>query len=554
MKVVGFWSGHDCSFCVLNEGVPELHVEYERHLRLKEPKGDSVKLYLDMYGHNPEEVAAFTTCPPEMYFQNFPESYEQFNNFSTPIHIVGHHTSHAANAFYSSNFEEALIMTFDGGGSEFATRLSTHGFNNPDEDSRLFESAHTVFLGRGKNMARLLIDSSQVQNYGGVWTRTTRYIFRLSSGYPTGHQAGTVMAMSAFGDPEKYKFDFLRMFNEDLIEATKKPTGQVDGRPLPNDPVHPYLDRWEKIANRSVQERYDLAAGLQAATEICLRKLIKSYLQEVPHIKKLCLSGGVVLNSVMTAKLYDWFPQIEEIYIPPAPYDAGLCVGSAQYVWHQLMDKPRVNWKSCPSPYLGLKYSKESVVQQLSSFTDKIKWETCADDHVVDLLAKQNIISIFSGRAETGRRALGNRSIIADPRSHEMKDKVNLKVKHRQSFRPFAPSVLREHVSEWFERDVESPYMSFVLKFKENKRGLCPAVEHKDFTARLQTVSENDNPWYYGFLKKWHEKSGVPMVLNTSFNDTSPICDSPEDSVKCFLGTEIDYLYFPEHQILVSKT
>ena len=175
------------------------------------------------------------------------------------------------------------------------------------------------------------------------------------------------------------------------------------------------------------------------------------------------------------------------------------------------------------------------------------------DSTVLKILANQEIVSVFGGRAESGRRALGNRSILADPRNAEMKDWINEAVKHREWFRPFAPAILREEVSKWFEQDIDSPYMSFALKVREEKKDLVPAIVHKDGTARLQTVCWDDNPWFYGFLEKWNELVQVPMLLNTSFNDREPIVETPEDAIKCFLKTGIDNLYFYEHEILITK-
>ena len=189
----------------------------------------------------------------------------------------------------------------------------------------------------------------------------------------------------------------------------------------------------------------------------------------------------------------------------------------------------------------------------LDKYKDQIVIEECNDDRVVELLDDQNIITVFGGGSESGRRALGNRSILADPRSTKMKDKINEKVKHRQWYRPFAPSILREEVSNWFDREVDSPYMSFCLKFKEDMKDKVPAVLHFDGTARLQTVSEKDNKWYHGFISKWFKKSGVPIVLNTSFNDREPIVETPEHAINCYMGTNIDYLYFFDFGILVKK-
>ena len=169
------------------------------------------------------------------------------------------------------------------------------------------------------------------------------------------------------------------------------------------------------------------------------------------------------------------------------------------------------------------------------------------------MLQNQNIVAVFGGGSESGRRALGNRSILADPRDPDMKDIINEKVKHRQWFRPFAPSILREEVGNWFTKDKNSPYMSFVLDFKDEVKERVPAVVHLNGTARLQTVTENDNKWYYNFIKKWYNSSGVPIVLNTSFNDREPICETPEHAINCFLNTNIDYLYFYDKGLLVNK-
>jgi carbamoyltransferase len=266
----------------------------------------------------------------------------------------------------------------------------------------------------------------------------------------------------------------------------------------------------------------------------------------------LCLSGGTVLNSVFTGKIWDWFPHIKDIYIPPVPYDAGLAIGCGQYVLHTLKRSPRVEWCDNATPYLGVVYSEEEVREALSEY-DEIIWTQASNSEICDLLMDENIVSVYGGGSESGRRALGNRSILADPRNPNMKDIVNEKVKHRQWFRPFAPSIMREEVSNWFTRDVNSPYMGFVLQFKKEKQDLVPAVVHFDGSARLQTVTKNDNEWYYNFLSEWNKKSGVPIILNTSFNDREPIVERPQHAINCFLKTNIDHLYFFDYGILVSK-
>ena len=268
--------------------------------------------------------------------------------------------------------------------------------------------------------------------------------------------------------------------------------------------------------------------------------------------KNLCLSGGVILNSVFTGKLWEFFPQLKNIYVTPTPHDGGLCIGAAQYVWHNVLDNPRNFWKGSFTPYLGETYSEVEVAEAIVSSGLSVENDVKLDK-IVDLLEQQKIISVFSKGSESGRRALGNRSILADPRSTDMKDKVNEKVKHRQWFRPFAPSILREEVSNWFVRDVDSPYMSFCIKLKEKAIKKVPAINHFDNTARLQTVTEDSNENYFNLLSKWFERTGCPILLNTSFNDREPICETPEHAVNCYNGTDIDYLYFSDYEILVHK-
>jgi carbamoyltransferase len=535
MKIVGLWSGHDCSFCVLENGIPTFHAEYERYIREKEPSGDSIKFLFDKY-KNLEDVDYYTSMYPRKTLSQYPESLKQIKK---PISYIGHHQSHAANAFYSSNFEKSIIVTLDGGGIE------------NDENGRWDMTAGTIWKGNGNKIEHSQTFSIETVCIGSVWTRCTRYIFGLQSGWPYGHQAGTVMALAALGNPEKYYNDFLKMLTSDLLPSSKKPSNQPVGPNTGNDPIHPYLDKWVQIAKKDEQAKYDMAAALQKATEDVCNSIIDHAMKFDPSIKNLCLSGGVFLNSVIVGKLLEK-NNIENIFVVSTPHDGGLCIGSCQYHYHHVLNNPRIKWNNYQSPYLGEQYSNNEIFSTIKKYEDKIEIIN-SDVSIVNLLNEGNIISVFNKGSESGRRALGNRSILADPRPKDMKENINEKVKHRQWFRPFAPSVLREYVDEWFERDIDSPYMSFVLKFKEDKKDKVPAVVHLDGTARLQTVTENDNKWYYNLLKEWNELTGIPMLVNTSFNDREPICETPDHAMKCFLGTDIDYLYFVETKTLVRK-
>jgi len=541
MKIASAWSGHDCSFCVLNDGKPVVHAEYERYIREKEPAGDGIQFLFDEYKQF-KDIKHFATNYSFKKLENHPKSLEKMRDIvkgnGGEIHVLGHHQCHAANAFFSSNFDNALIFTMDGGGFESESGLIT---------------AFTIWKGNKNKVEPLLVTPISDVNIGGVWTRVTRYVFRLQSGWPRGHQAGTVMAMAAMGDPDKYYKDFHRMLSLDSAAVSFKPPGQPRGAYVGTDPRHPYLGRWTDIADRGDQEKFDLAAGLQKATETYMRDLLSIFIDS-NNYENICFAGGVSLNSVVMGKVLKWFPD-KNIYVTPTPHDGGLTIGAAQYLHHHILDNPRIQWEDNFTPYLGSKTrtTKKVIQSTIEQYDDKIVATASTNEEVVDLLADQKIVAVFGGGSESGRRALGNRSILADPRNANMKDLINEKVKHRQWFRPFAPSILRDEASKWFVVDQDSPYMSFVLHFKEDKKKEVPAVVHFDGTARLQTVTENDNNWYYNFIKLWQQKSGVPILLNTSFNDREPICETPEHAINCYLGTEIDFLYFYEHGILVER-
>jgi len=540
VKIIGVWSGHDCSYSVLEDGLVTRHDELERFNREKESPGDAFKLMKENYGKF-KDAKHFVTCFPTEKLTRYEDSYEEIINTVKEndgnIYCIGHHKAHAANAFYSSNLKDSIILTMDGGGIE--------------EDN--FETAATIWKGSDTKIQQIHKFRTNEFNIGGLWTRVTRYVFDLQNGWPRGSQAGSVMAMAAFGDHKKYLEDFRKMLTIDQVIASHKPAGQPKGANVGTDPEHTYLHKYRLIAKSSESEKFNLAASLQYATEELIKGLLTQVLEQFPS-ENLCLAGGVTLNCVAVGKIKKWFPQLRNVYVTPTPHDGGLPIGASQYIWHHVLDNPRVVWKDNSTPYLGLKYSKTSIQSALDKNKDTIyvKNNTSVEE-VIDLLDSQKIVSVFGGGSESGRRALGNRSILADPRSVKMKDTINEKVKHRQWYRPFAPSILREKVSDWFERDEDSPYMNIVLSFKEEMKEKVQAVVHKDGTARIQTVTKDDNDWYYNFLLKWEEKSGVPIILNTSFNDREPICETPEHGINCFLGTNIDYLYFYDYNILISK-
>ena len=542
MKIVGFHSGHDSAYSILENGIPTIHNELERFNRRKNSVANSIQFFLDNE-KDLDDIKYMVThrtggMVDNKYMDSFNRCQEIIEKNGGELYIVGHHQSHAANAFFTSEYDEALIVTIDGGGIDNRDG-SLHEKDDIDTVKNALVTCTTFWSGKGNKIKPLDIIANGAINLGKDWSMSTSKIFGLGTWRdPRGDQAGTVMGMAALGNPEKYMSYFENKLTDGLFGGDG--AGSID------------FDYLKKEADKEEQNRFDISASLQKETEKVIRALLTPYIEEHKP-KNLCLSGGVSLNCVSVGKMLDWFPGIN-IFVDPIPYDAGLSLGSSRYVWHHILDNPRIkdtpqNW----SPYLGYTYSESEVEAAIKEREDEIEVIGADDDYVVQTMINKKIISVFGGGSESGRRALGNRSILADPTHAETKDIVNERVKHRQWFRPFAPSVLRDYVKDWFVHDADSPYMNLAMKFKEGMSEKVPAVVHFDDTARLQTVSKEDNEWYYNFIDKFRERTGVPIVLNTSFNDREPIVETPEHALDCFLRTNIDYLYFRDYGILVSK-
>jgi carbamoyltransferase len=288
-----------------------------------------------------------------------------------------------------------------------------------------------------------------------------------------------------------------------------------------------------------------LAASLQARLEEVylgmLRKLAKA-----SGLKSICLAGGVAFNCVANGKIFEATP-FEQVYVQPAAGDAGLAVGAAYYVWHQKLGKPRSFVMG--HAYWGPEYSEGEIrgTMEASGIADKgyLVEELSQQElarRAAAIVADGKILGWFQGRAEWGPRALGNRSIVADPRRADMKDILNRRIKHREIFRPFAPSILAEATGEWFEHSHPSPFMTLAYAVRPEKRALIPAPTHVDGTGRLQTVTKEANPRYHALISAFRDLTGVPVVLNTSFNDNEPIVCRPEEAIDCFLRTKMDAL------------
>jgi carbamoyltransferase len=458
------------------------------------------------------------------------------------IFFSDHHLSHAASAFFPSPFNEAVILTADGVG-EWPTT--------------------TVAVGEGNNL-EIKKEIHFPHSLGLLYSAFTYYTgFKVNSG------EYKLMGLAPYGNPvyeDKIK-KLIDIKEDGTFRLDQKYFNYATGLTMTNDRFNnlfgqkPRNPQNEKIT----QFHMDIAASIQKVTEDIMIKLAKAVRKEY-NIKNLCLAGGVALNCVANGKILKE-KIFDNIWIQPAAGDAGGSLGAALALWHiEHGNKREVNLvDDMKGSYLGTEFTQDEIEKELKSIGANFEKVTYGDliNKTAEFLSDEKAIGWFQGRMEFGPRALGGRSILGDPRSDKMQKNLNLKVKYRESFRPFAPSVLREDVSKWFDINVDSPYMLLVAniildkkidmtdkqkKFfgidKLNiKRSEVPAVTHVDYSARIQTVNKDTNNRYYDLILKFKEKTGCPIIVNTSFNVRGePIVNTPTDAFNCFMGTELDYL------------
>ena len=457
------------------------------------------------------------------------------------LHAVEHHLAHIASAFFCSPFEEALCLTVDGFGDFVSTMLA---------------------VGRGSSI-EVLQRVCFPHSLGLFYTALTQFLGFLHFG-----DEYKVMGLTAYGEPRfadrigevvpgrpdgTFQLD-LRYFRH-LSEGVEM--SWEDGAPTQGIVFTPALEELLGPRRRPdeelTQRHMDLAASLQRVYEERFFALVRA-LQKRVGLKKLTLAGGCAMNSLANGKLFEK-TDIEDVYIQAAAGDAGTALGAALYV-HHAVHGGRREWvmDHC---YWGPRYSTEEIRRALAERLPEsggrdgtygqIQVETVADeDHLAaataEAIAAGAVVGWYQGRSEWGPRALGNRSILADPRRGDMKDLLNLKIKRRESFRPFAPSILEERTAEWFTIGYPDPFMIKVYPIRPEKRPLIPAVAHVDGTGRLQTVSARTNPRYWKLIHAFFERTGVPMLLNTSFNENEPIVNTPGEALDCFLRTRMDRL------------
>ncbi len=443
----------------------------------------------------------------------------RLKGFAGQFFYLDHHDCHAASAFYVSGYEQAAVMVIDGIGE--------------------FEST-TFYKGDGIQLHKLR-HFEYPNSLGFLWEKMSAFL-----GFSI-YDAAKAMGLSSYGEPGVYKEALAQLLQVDetghfLIDDNLVQVRNDNFEHLERIFGVPRLHKPVSAVNATNQQYADIAVALQIATEEIFIKLARQ-LQQETGTDHLCMAGGVTLNCVANGYL-SYENIFKNFYVQPAANDAGTAIGAAYLIWHQQLGNPR--HAITKSPYLGPEFTNQHIQTVLDKYGLFYKQQDNVEAATANLLADGSIIAWFQGRMEIGPRALGNRSLLADPRRAEVTDLMNIKVKHREAFRPFCPSVLAEKASEWFELPDPIPevadYMLGAFRAKKDKAAQIPAVVHFDGTSRIQTVRQDTNPRFHCLLTEMEKRTGVPVLLNTSFNDQEPIVCTPEDAVKTFLKTRIDYL------------
>ena len=565
MYILGINSYHgDSSACIYKDGVIIAASEEERFRRIKHWAGFpvlAIKFCLDEAGIDIRDVdhiaisrdpkanfgkKVFAAIKNRLSLKNISDRMrnlkkaksidEEFiahfglkpNELKAQIHNVEHHRSHLASAFFASPFKESAILSIDGFGD--------------------FTSTMTA-VGKG-NQLNVLDSVNYPHSLGLFYTALTQYL-----GFPNYGDEYKIMGLAPYGSPtfeaKIQKLVHLKpngLFELDLsyFNHTKKGVQMVWENGIPSmesvfsEKLVELLGETRNADEPLDQKHKDIAASVQKVAENVLFHVL-NHLQHTTKLDSISIAGGVAQNSVANGKI-KLFTKFKNVYIPPAGHDAGTAIGAALWVYNQNLGSKRT--QAMQHGYLGSHFTNDYIEnllkQQCTSYLKLSESEFY--DSVIECLTHNGVVGWFQGRAEFGPRALGNRSILADPRNPDAKELLNNKIKRRESFRPFAPSVLKEFVSDYFEQTDDVPFMEKVFLIKPEKRGEIPAVTHLDGTGRLQSVTVKQNPKYHKLINHFYEQTGTPILLNTSFNENEPIVNSPEEALDCFLRTKMDML------------
>ena len=559
---------HDVSACLLRDGAIAFAIAKERITRAKHASGfykEVIEYCLEAEGITLDDVDlivrnCYVLPVPEMeerlvYFDapGFLPEFERGDAAKHPLYLsrqgkvvtISHHLAHAYSAFAASPFDEGVVMIVDGVGSYRSDVMES--FPSTDTATPLARESESYYKFSGSRLECLkkvwmepdrgfLSDEFyNMPGLGALYSRASTYIFG------DWNKCGELMGLAPYGRREQVKH---------LLELDN---GKLNVPHWTIDLKQPYVmdgSNWER--SPAMRHWEDLAWRVQDDTEKVLLARAR-WLRETTGAKNLCMAGGVALNCVANGRVARE-AGFDNVWIQPAAGDDGIAIGCALYGWIEIL-KQRRGFVMDHS-YVGKTYSDQEVASSLQKFLVRIQVDAKRSDNVcrdtAKLLADQRVIGWFQGASEFGPRALGNRSLLADPRKPEMKDILNSRVKHRQAFRPFAPIVLAERMKEIFEGDEDSPFMLIAKPVRPEWRDKIPAIVHVDGTARIQTVREATNPMLYRLLREFDALTGVPVLVNTSFNiKGEPIVETPGDAVNCFLNTGIDNLVM--HDTVVSK-
>lgn len=575
MNILGINAFHgDSSACIIRDGVLVAAVEEERFRRIKHWAGfptESVKACLehaclslkdinhiainqDSKANLGKKVAYGLIKQPELsmvleriktkkkrkgiadYFRS------EFigETFTGQFHSVEHHLAHLSSAFHVSPFSEAVIVSVDGFG-DFASAAWGKGMGVEIslEDKVYFPHSLGIFY-------QAMTQFIGFQNYGDEY----KVMGLAPYGRPTYlDQMRQIVKLKNDGSFE-LNLVYFRHHNEKVDMEWENDTPRIGTLWAPA--LETLLGKARFADEPLTQIHKDIAHSIQAMYEEAFFHLLNK-LHSKYNIDNLAIAGGCGMNSVANGKVLLKTP-FKNVYVQSAAGDAGGAIGAAYFVWHGLKNHPQSKIRSVPHDhaYWGPEFSNEEISVLLDQSSQLLRDANCTTRFVENLthlydetstaISEGLVIGWFQGRMEWGPRALGNRSILGDPRRSDMKDILNLKIKRRESFRPFAPSVLKECVSDWFEQDGDVPFMMQVFQIKEYQRSKVPAITHVDGSGRLQTVYRHTNPRYHGLISSFYEKTGIPMILNTSFNENEPVVCRPVEALDCFLRTKMDVL------------
>ncbi|MBC8298558.1 MAG: carbamoyltransferase [Pelagibacterales bacterium] len=565
MYILGINAYHgDSSACLLKDGIVVCATEEERIRRIKHWAGfpsEAIKFCLEDEGITIEQVDYITISrdPKANFYKKILHALrysmsisaiwdrlgnskkvssvkqELANLFHLPIssinaevHNIEHHRSHIASSFFASPFKESAILSIDGFGD--------------------FTSTMTA-VGSG-NKFKVLKEVNYPHSLGVFYTAVTQFL-----GFPNYGDEYKVMGLAPYGKPKYLKEleQILKLSDDGFFKLNKKYFKHFkEGVAMDWEGGSPTIESlftkdWEDLFGKSREKEakleqwhIDLATSAQKFTEKVIFHLL-NHLHKETGSENICITGGVAQNSVANGRILENTP-FKNIYIPSAGHDAGTSIGSALFLYNQLLGNSRM--PEITSAYFGSKFNHEEIIKVLDK--EGVTYTIVSDDdlfeRVSDKLVDGGVVGWFQGRAEFGPRALGNRSILVDPRRKDAKGLLNEKIKRRESFRPFAPSILKEAVGEYFIQHDAVPFMEKVFDIKKEKYEQIPAVTHVDGTGRLQSVDKDVSPRYHKLISKFAEKTGVPILLNTSFNENEPIVNKPEEALACFLRTKMDML------------